>query len=222
MESENKTLDISRIVELKKIELSITSPIEIQCLEVALQSIAKRIEYCKYHYDEFIANSDSNALFIDRFDSSDLRNISIRTKYEANTVAFLQNLHALVDSFPYVLNIITRVVDDIESSKIGWNKEFIKKYTQYDFYNTLSSLSKNETFQMIKGLVNRTKHKHLVRIRNNTNNLIFDEFTYFFNGEVKSLNGQDVKSFVVSCHDELFPKFLSLFNEIKNHAITQK
>ena len=39
---EKQTLDLLRLVELKKEELSLTTPIELERLEVALQSIAKR------------------------------------------------------------------------------------------------------------------------------------------------------------------------------------
>ena len=67
MEVEKQTLDLLRLVELKKEELSLIAPIELERLGVALQSIAKRMEYCKYHYDEFLANTNDNALFFDEF-----------------------------------------------------------------------------------------------------------------------------------------------------------
>lgn len=215
MEEKNNSLNIATLVELKKKDLNQSDPTEIQRLNIALQSIAKRLEYCKYHHDQLIANSGIELLFTDRFSSSNPEKISIRTIYEANTVAFLQNLHSLIDSLPYALNIIFRVVDDIESPNIGWNDDFINKYNSHAFFGALSDLHHDETFQKIKGFTNRTKHKHLIRIKNKINQLVFDDFSYRHNDETKQLKNQDVKSFLVDCHDGLTPKFLSLYNAVK-------
>ena len=214
METKKQNLDLLRLLELKKEELDLTDTIELKRLEIALQSIAKRMEYCKYHYDEFLTNTDDSALFFDEFNSAEVEGISIRTKYEANILAFLQNLHALIDCFPYSLNILVRVIKDIESNKIGWNKDFIKKYNDYKFFSSLDDLFKDETFQRVKGYVNRTKHKHLVRIKNN-GDLFFEDFSYLHNGNEKYLTEQNVKSFIVECHDILIPKLLDLANLIK-------
>lgn len=215
MEEKKNTLDIAALVELKKKDLNQSDPTEIQRLQIALQSIVKRLEYCKYHYDQLIANSDIKLLFTDRFSSPTPEKISIRTAYEANTVAFLQNLHSLIDSLPYALNIIFRVADDIESPKIGWNDDFINKYNSHEFFYALSDLHHDETFQKIKGFTNRTKHKHLIRIKNKIKRLVFDDFTYRHNDETKQLKNQDIRSFLVDCHDGLTPKFLSLYNAVK-------
>ncbi len=230
MIDEEKDLDIFHILKLKNIELSLTPSIELQQLETSLQSIAKRIEYCKYHFDEFSLFTNKKALLIDRFDSSITNETSTRIRYEAHTVAFLQNLHALIDCFPYTLNIIHPVTHDIENRNIGWNKKFINKYKNFPFFMKLDNLFKNENFQKIKGYANKTKHKHLVKIKNSGRDLIFDKFSYFHNGKEEHIVDQEVELFMMSCHNELIPQVISLGNaivkskekEIENLKLTQE
>lgn len=217
MSEEILQLDIEGIINAKIEDLKKSKPIEIQCLEKALQSINKRMEYCIYHYDEFLKYTDTKSLFIDRIGTLAFDNITIRTIYEANTIAFLHNLHALFDSFPYALNIIFRTIDDLESNYIDWRDDFIKKYKDHLFYNDLKEFSEDETFQKLKGFVNRSKHKHLIRIKNSISNLVFEEFTYYKNKEKKYVKDQDVSLFMICCHDTLLKKFFALLDSIKKN-----
>jgi len=76
-------------------------------------------------------------------------------------------------------------------------------------------LHHDETFQKVKGFTNRTKHKHLIRIKNKIQRLVFEDFSYSHDKQRKTLKNQDVNSFIVDCHDSLIPKFLSLYNAVK-------
>ena len=160
MEDECHSIHIGEIVALKKAELGENDQGEIEKLDVALQSIQKRLNYCEYHYSELVLFSDETSLKQDRYLQMCIGGISIRTRYEANAYGFLQNLHALLDSLPYALNIFECVCTDIEAQSIGWKKEFIEKYAYYSFASSLNALSIDENFSKLKGLVNRYKHKH--------------------------------------------------------------
>ncbi|MDA3895435.1 MAG: hypothetical protein PF482_04720 [Desulfobacteraceae bacterium] len=209
-------IDLEGLLELKEEEIKKKQPIEIEYLNKALQSIAKRQLYCLFHYDEFMKTSSPTILLADRFNNNE--NIppehTARISYEANALAFLHNLHSLFDSFPYVLNLLFREIEDFTSFKIGWKEEFLKQYKKYSFYQELRSFSENETFCRLKGYTNTIKHKHLIRIKNHINKLVFEDFTYKQKGVVKEVKEIDVKVFLTECHDILFPLFIKLYNSI--------
>lgn len=210
----NVLFNLCKIVEIKNDSLGAANPEEIELLHISMQSIAKRIDYCKYHYQEFLRNSCELALLQERLDGS-LDGKSIRVIYEASAVAFTQNLHSLIDSFPYALNLIDKKYENINSVKIGWNKEFVNKYKCFDYHPEPVNLYNHPVFHKLKGLVNRTKHKHLVRIKNTFTSLTFESFSYPSNGEVCQAKEQNVHMFLVECYDNLLPDFLALCNSVE-------
>lgn len=214
MTPEESSIDLKGLAQLVEMEFSLNSN-ERKSLNLALQSIDKRIQFCKYHYIQVKLTSDEKSLSLERFLSIKHHGITNRTAYEANIFGFIHNLHSLVDSFPYVLNIIYQVIDNIESPNIGWNDDFLKKYESFTFYQSLQCLSDDETFKKLKGVINKAKHKYLIRIQNNYTNLTFEDFTYFYNGDVIYVRNQNVKSFLENCHNDLIPKFISVYNLIK-------
>jgi hypothetical protein len=211
---------ISNFVDYKKQSCSVNEQ-AINNLEIATQSIAKRVDYCLYHYSEFINATINENLIFDRLGSYRRGgdNVSIRAVYEANVVAFINNLHALLDSFPYVLNIIFPVFDDIENRNIGWNDSFINKYKTNDYFDSLVEFNSDELFQKIKGYSNTTKHKYLIRILNKKSHLQFETFNYRFDGKTKILTDQDIKLFMEECHNNLIPNFFKLCKQVQT---TQK
>lgn len=212
------SFDLCNIVKIKRSEAESSDSKEIELLEISMQSIAKRITYCKYHYQEFMRNSCDSALRQERLDSS-FDGQSIRVIYEASVVAFAQNLHSLIDSFPYALNLIDKKYTNIDAQKIGWNKEFVERYKCFNYYSELKNLFGNCVFQKLKGLINRTKHKHLVRIKNTGSSLIFDNFSYYLNGEVSTVKEQNVNQFLTECYDILLPDFLNLCNAVEKSKV---
>lgn len=211
------SFNLNKIVELKQKELGTEDSEEVKLLQIAMQSIGKRISYCKYHYQEFQRNSCDKALLQEHLDSS-FDGKSIRVIYEASIIAFLQNLHSLIDSFPYALNLIDNKFE-IEDKKVGWNKDFIEKYKSFGYYEKLEGIYSNPIYHKLKGLVNRTKHKHLVRIKNTGFALIFEEFSFYSNGKSKNSNEnkQDVNQFLIECYDKLLPDFLTLCNAVEKN-----
>ncbi|WP_457808972.1 hypothetical protein [Kushneria sp. EE4] len=214
-------MNLKEIVDLKERELSEKNE-DTHKLDLALQSIQHRINYCEYHYSEIEEVTNKKALLIDRLSTPKSDEIPIRTIYEANTFAFIQNLHALIDSLPYALNIFITVCPTIEHYRINWNNgKFIKSYESYPFYASLMSIHGDEIFAKLKSLNNRVKHKHIVRIRNNPKSLLFDNFTYKYNGQSKSVLDEDVKTFLEDCYNHLLPKFMGFWNEVRDYKKTE-
>jgi hypothetical protein len=215
MTGQNRSMSIKEIVDLKEKELGGPTT-ETHKLNLALQSVQKRIDYCEYHYAEIERFSDKKHLSQERGLGLKYGGISVRTMYEANIFAFVQSLHALIDSLPYGLNIFYKVCSNIEAPSIGWNPEFLSKYTGRSFFASLKLISEDETFAKLKAITNRIKHKHIIRIRNTYESLLFDDFSYYFAGKVKDVKDEDVKKFLADCHDYLLPKYIGFWNEVKN------
>ncbi|MBQ0759243.1 MAG: hypothetical protein KBT72_06285 [Zhongshania sp.] len=215
MADQNRVINIKEIVDLKERELNGANSYTFK-LNLTLQSAQKCIGYCKYHYLEVEKFSGKTHLELERRLDLKYEGISIRTIYEANVFAFIQSLHALLDSLPYGLNIFYNVYPEIEAPNIGWNKDFISKYVRYSFYSSLKTINENETFAKLKSITNKVKHKHIIRIRNTYETLIFDDFTYYFGGETKNVKSEEVKKVLTDCHDYLLPKYIDFWNEVKN------
>lgn len=149
--------------------------------------------------------------------------VEYRYVYEANIIGFLNSLHALLDSFPYLLNLVIPKVSNPNSPAIGWNAKFIEKYRDHTFYGVLKRFMLERIFNIVKSYVNTSKHKHLVGIVNNWAALEFEEFeaklpTSAENGDIQYLKEhiprKDAIQFLAECHDELVPKFFDLCRTI--------
>lgn len=189
--------------------------VALERLSISIQAIAKRQKYCQYHYALFKESTTSVALLKDRFERVSDDELSVRDVYEANSIAFLHNLHAMIDSFPFALNLIYRRINDVDSREIEWNKKFIKLYNNFGFFACLESLFKSEQFCLLKGYSNHGKHKHPIRIRNNFKELIFEDFEFEYGGEKMPSRELKVEDFMASCHDQLIPDFFQLINKVQ-------
>lgn len=220
MENENIQLEIGQFVELKKKELNLNSD-DLVKLEICSQSIYRWTQYCEYHYFILIGASTEEDLKRDQY--MQIRrageNVKLRFVYEANIAACLQSLHALLDSFPYLLNLFSPTDLNSESTKIKWSSEFVNKYKSYSFFNHLKTFMCDIRFNQVKGYANRTKHKHLVRIANKGKHLEFESFSYMrcvekqfgvFDYKSEELINQNAIKFLEECHNDLIPKFFDL------------
>lgn len=218
-------LNIGRFVSLKMQEIGAEESDAITKLEVCTQSIYRWLQYCEYHYVNLVESATESNLRFDRI--SIYRRVGetvpVRFVYEANIAAFLNSLHALLDSFPYLLNLFIPVKRDPESMGIKWKKSFIKKYEGMAFYDELIRFLMDVTFHKVKGYVNTIKHKHLIRVSNQWDHLEFEEYTYRkpcrdVQGEInfkpEPVIGENVVSFIEKCHDELIPRFFKLCESV--------
>ena len=78
-------------------------------------------------------------------------------------------------------------------------------------------MNEDETFAKMKGLNNRLKHKHLIRIKNSSRGLSFEKIEYKHNNIDKVIIDQDAKELLIDCHDYLIPKYFELWHEIKEY-----
>lgn len=218
-------LDIDKFLVLRKQESGTDDSNLIVKLEVCTQSIHRWLQYCEYHYVNLVNAAAEPNLKLD-MNSSYRRageTVTVRYVYEANIAAFLNSLHALLDSFPYLLNLFIPVSNDPESTSIKWQESFIKKYESMAFYDELMSFLMDETFHKVKGYANTIKHKHLIRILNQWNHLEFEEYIYKKpyrdeQGKVRFMPeivvGENVITYIEECHDELIPKFFNLCDSV--------
>jgi hypothetical protein len=219
---DNYSLEIDRFVELMKISES--SEEETQHLENTVQTIYRRVQYCNYHYDLLRKATSSNDLEDDRYLQIRRANevVKLRFVYEANIEAFLSNLHALLDSFPYLLNLFFPVTSKNHRG-IMWQISHLNKYKDYSFYDELISFMLSNNFHKIKGYVNTTKHKYLVRIANCLDHIEFEKLSYREPHQVsfnkiefteKEIERDNVIDFLKECHDSLIPQFYSLCKKV--------
>lgn len=218
-------LNIRKLVDLKKQELGNSDDDILEKLEAACQSIYHWNEYCQYHYTKLEEVVKPSILRLDRFATFKPKGeyFSARIVYEANIIAFLNSLHALIDSFPYLLNLFIKQVEDSEATCIKWHTSFIDKYDNEPFHHELTSLLLDPTFNKVKGYVNITKHRRLIRIANKMTHLEFEEYKYKQlalneKGEISydiiAVTNENVLEFLVQCHDELIPKLFKLCDSI--------
>lgn len=149
--------------------------------------------------------------------------VPVRYVYEANIAAFLNSLHSLLDSFPYLLNLFTPPKRSLRDIRIGWCSDFIEEYRSMTFYDELKDFRMDPTFNKVKGYVNTIKHRHLIRTSNQWDHLEFEQYTYrkpYLNeqGEVRYQTAvaprEDVASFIGDCHNELIPKLFTICDSI--------
>jgi hypothetical protein len=221
---ESFSLNVERFVELKKQSLTSTDNVSLEQLEITSQSINRWVQYCQYHYFMLQESTSVEDLRHDKFLQIRRKgeNVKLRFVYEANIAAFLNSLHALLDSFPYLLNLFIPVMKP-DSQSIKWNINYLKKYKEYDFYDELITFMLDEDFNKVKGYVNTIKHKHLVRVANCEEYLEFESFNYkqpnirqdgTVEYDSKIAERDDVMVFLKDCHNELIPNFFGLCKNV--------
>lgn len=221
---EKFSLNIEQFVELKKQRITSADNSSLEELEITSQSINRWVQYCQYHYFMLKKSTSVDDLQDDKFFQIRRKgeNVQLRFVYEANIAAFLNSLHALLDSFPYLLNLFIPEMEP-DSKSIKWNINYLKKYKKYEFYDELISFLLDENFNKVKGYVNTIKHKHLVRIANCEKHLEFESFNYsqpniLQNNNIeynfKVAERDDVMVFLKDCHNKLIPNFFGLCKSV--------
>jgi hypothetical protein len=213
-----RSFSITRLLELLNNELSEEKSAS---LNLALQSLAKRLSYCEYHHQEYLENSTGSKLIRERLGPQS--NNFTRIKYEANFLAFINNLHCTIDAVPYALNIIYQHETNIkiDHPSVSWNLEHIELYRKLKVSNAINAILNCDSFETLKELSNRSKHKHLTPLSNNYENLTIASFRY--NKANKSDKSNPIEiivpcvsadGFMAKCHESLIPLVVDLFNEI--------
>lgn len=218
-------IDLYKFAELRSRELGTEDEDILQRIEVCSQSIYRWLQYCQYHYSNLLSSTRQADLVFDRVSQYRREGecVGIRYVYEANIVAFLNGLHAVLDSFPYLLNLFIPVYESPDSIDIRWSKRFVDKYKGWCFYANLRDFILDPTFNDVKGYINTTKHKYLIRISNNYKSIEFEEYNFrcpelTHDGKIvyrnKAVPRQDAIAFLNKCHDYLIPRFFGLCNNV--------
>jgi len=221
---EKFSLNVGQFVELKKQRLTSADNASLEQLEITSQSINRWVQYCQYHYFMLKESTSVDDLQDDKFLQIRRKgeNVQLRFVYEANIAAFLNSIHALLDSFPYLLNLFIPVMKH-DSKSIKWNINYLIKYKGYEFYDELIAFMLDENFNKVKGYVNTIKHKHLVRVENCEKHLEFESFNYSqpsilqdntIKYDPKVAERDDVMVFLKDCHNELIPNFFDLCKSV--------
>ena len=96
-----------------------------------------------------------------KFDESDYR------YFEANCFAFFRAFHALLESLPYLLNIMLEVKIDPEFRFLSW-KTITESCTKKQIFDSeivmINNLLESDTYKELNHFVNVSKHRRIVRI----------------------------------------------------------
>lgn len=182
-------------------------------LHLVLQSFNKRVEYNHYYYQQFFEATDLSILLSERLDSRPIKRELIRVTYEANVTSFLSNLHALIDSIPYLINLLEERVES-DGWGIAWKRKFINRYAESTFYEDIVSVYNDKNLWRLKGLVNQSKHQYLPRIKNTFSSIVFEKISYEIENDAHVEHDIPVKAFMAECHDCLIPKVIKLLNRV--------
>lgn len=181
--------------------------------EVAFRSLGYQDVYCRYHYDEYHKQYE---LFLDAM-SGKLINEEIqnpqfyRVAFEANCFSFFRALHALIESIPYLLNLLLEVDENSESRSINWkaikDSGLSSKFDQG--IKQINELRRSASYKELEHITNVSKHRRIVRI----------DSGIFSPGKSASFYSEDfdlefrfyrINELMETIYDELHPKALNL------------
>lgn len=214
MENQNSSIDCASLVQDAK---DFMNPAHLRKFDDALQAISKRHKYSHYYYQMFMENLRPDILWIEMRRNPGGNSINPRDIFEAYLMAFIDNLHQLIDSFPYLLalaypNLITPDCLDRKPMSIKWADKFIKEFKTEGIFNSLKDFNNDENFNLLKELCNQGKHRYPIKLRFSTKDIYFDDFNKY----LKDVNLYDpnkpIKDYMSDFHDGLLPKYYELVN----------
>ncbi|WP_278405591.1 hypothetical protein [Pseudoalteromonas ruthenica] len=181
--------------------------------EVAFRSLGYQDEYCRYHYEEYHKH---HKLFLaamsGKLSSEEIQNPQYyRIAFEANCFSFFRALHALIESIPYMLNLLIEVVEDSESRSVNWGA-IISSHASTQFeqgVKKIKELRGSASYKELEHIANVSKHRRIVRIdsgmfsQGRFARFCADDFDVRF-------RYYEINELMESIYDELHPKALNL------------
>jgi hypothetical protein len=205
---------------------STSNPEFVSHMKEALIWLGKRQSYSHEYYKHLKENTSQDKLEAAMFAFDE----EVRVKFEAANLAFLQNIHAACDAFPFALHVLLGGLSSANGKNgieyFKWNKALIDEVAQKfpnapKFHAALKAFSADVNFLMLTALVNQAKHKFLPRLKSNieaaTNHysLIIVSFEYFTypNGKAVPNTKQnlDVLEFARLIHNDTLFKLYALY-----------
>jgi hypothetical protein len=214
MKNQNSSIDCASLVQDAK------DFMDLACLskfEDALHAISKRHKYSHYYYQMFIENLRPDILWIEMRRNPDCSSINPRDIFEAYLMAFIDNLHQLTDSFPYLLalaypHLITPDHLDKNRMSIKWDAKFIKKFNTEGIFNALEDFYNDRNFNLLKELCIQGKHRYPIKLGFASKGIYFDDFNKYLKDVHLYDPNKPVKDYMADFHDGLLPKYYELVN----------
>lgn len=185
-----------------------------QRVMIAFRSLGYQEDYCRYHYEQFHKEYD---LFVSAFhnDSGKTNEISpqfFRIAFEANVFSFFRALHALIESIPYLMNIVLEM-DAIESTNVKWYtvRQQCESMGYLNCAEAIKTLRTSFSYKELEHLVNVSKHRRIPRVdsgsfmRDNRPRLMQEDLDIEF-------RSCDIKILMEVIFDELHPKALEVIH----------
>jgi len=180
-------------------------------------SINQRVKNVHYHYDNWLEVKERGIYAAKLSSRAGGDGYINATKYNAEVAAFLQNVHALCDSLPYILNLYFRIFD-LDSRSIGWSERCIdlladaaRSRGEMLLADQLIVFAAHPKFLKLQDIVNCSKHKHLVSIFYKGDSTFFAELS-----DGWQASDTDVHEFMLAVDDQLLPLFLKMI-ELASH-----
>lgn len=218
------SLEIDPIIELVKADKKLH-----ENLSLALFSLEKRSKFAQVHYHEIILCVSECKLDLERAGLSITGSGKIfpnRTYYEANLFAYVQNLHAILDSLPYIAflllgSLTVRKKDGpktISAKSCAWSEDFMNAVNETfpdhkKLNRKLSLFYRDRDLLILKGLVNQSEHQHITRIINDGQTLRFERVDFFdspCSGKRETLENIDALPLIMKWNNKFFPKIFIL------------
>lgn len=201
------------------------NPDFVNYLKEALIWLGKRQGYSHIYFQQLKRATSQKKLEASLFMDDQL----VRARYEAANLAYLQNIHAACDAFPFALHLLLGGLSTAkiksENEHFKWNAkligEVVKKFPNaIELHSALQDFAGDTNFLMLASLVNQAKHKFFPRlfcnldVPNNRYSLTvsFDYLTYP-DGKVTSNTKTklDIIEFAKTLHDETMYKLFALY-----------
>lgn len=203
-------------------------------LKEALIWLGKRQGYSHIYFQQLKRATSQRKLEASLFMDDHL----VRARYEAANLAYLQNIHAACDAFPFALHILLGGLSTAkiksENEHFKWNAkligEVVKKFPNaVQLHDALQDFAGDTNFLMLASLVNQAKHKFFPRLFCNLDvqrnqyflTVSFDYLTYT-EGKATSNNKThlDILDFAKKLHNETLYKIFVLYKLAYTSAST--
>lgn len=194
-------------------------------LKDALLWLGKRQTYSHEYYRQLKRNTTPKKLETALY----MIDEGIMIRYEASNLAYLQNIHAACDAFPFALHVLlgglsTTKNGDDEHFKWtpGLIKEVVKKFPHAKpLHAALWAFLEDTNFLMLKALVNQAKHQYFPKLYLTHKTQIgryvisipsFEYLTYQTNKPTKVTKPDlDILEFAKVIHNETLRKIFELY-----------
>lgn len=204
-------------------------------MKEALLWLSKRERFSHEYYRQLKRSSTQKKLHDSLWmDDDDV----IRIRFEAAILAYIQNIHAACDAFPFALHVLLGGLSkkpDNDDEHFKWTVDLIKRVeTKFphatDLHADLRAFAADHNFLILAALVNQAKHKYFPKIWNylhtNTNkyDLLLKDIEYFsYPNGVKTQHSKqeiDVVEFLKTIHNETLVKVYKLYERAYDAVVS--